>query len=308
MAGSKNGTSGSNATLLNEPTAVVVGKNDTMYVVDSGNNRLMKYEHGSNIGQQVNISTYSSDGNLFNPQDVAVDESGAIYISDTGNNRIVKWTFDPPNVEVLATISSPSGIYLHEETNYLYVVERRSFPAVVRINLKSLKVEQVAGGGNPTPGPPTLSSLYGPIGIHVDKDQNIFVAESISHRITKWVPTQGFGERVAGTENGGKELTELSGPTSIIVNDTGTMYITDMNNNRILRWTSNANQGECFLGCVDPGINTTVINQLNRPYDTTFDSKFNFLVVERNMHRVQRFDLHLELPCSKYLSFASRKS
>jgi hypothetical protein len=86
------------------------------------------------------------------------------------------------------------------------------------------------------------------------------------------------------------------------------MYITDMNNNRILRWTSNANQGECFLDCVSPGINPTVINQLNRPYDTTFDSKFNFLVVERYMHRVQRFNVHFELPCSKYLFFASRKS
>jgi sugar lactone lactonase YvrE len=180
--------------------------------------------------------------------------------------------------------------------------------AVVRINLKSLKYEQVAGGRNPTTGPPTLSSLYGPIGIHVDKDRNIFVAESGSHRITKWVPKQGSGTRVAGTGNFSTKLTELSGPTSIILNDTGTMYITDMNNNRILRWTSNANQGECFLGCVNPAINTTVINQLNRPYDTTFDSKFNFLVVERYMHRVQRFNIHFELQCSKYLFFASRKS
>jgi sugar lactone lactonase YvrE len=192
-------------------------------------------------------------------------------------------------------------------------VEGGSLPAVVSINLKPLKDEQVAGDGNPRPLRLTLSRLYEPIGIHVDKDQNIFVAESGGHRITKWVPNQGSSTRVAGTGNRSAKFTELYGPTSIILNDTGTMYITDMNNNRILRWTSNANQGECFLDCGrpginNPGINKPVINPLNRPYDTTFDSKFNFLVVERYMHRVQRFNIHFVLQCSKYLFFASRKS
>jgi hypothetical protein len=35
---------GSNESSLYSPSAVVIGENDTMYIVDTGNNRLMKYE------------------------------------------------------------------------------------------------------------------------------------------------------------------------------------------------------------------------------------------------------------------------
>jgi sugar lactone lactonase YvrE len=87
--------------MLNQPTAIVaVGENDTLYVVDSGNNRLMKYEYGSNIGEQVNISANNNDGTLNKPQDVTIDESDGIYISDAGdivvdygNNRLMQYEY-----------------------------------------------------------------------------------------------------------------------------------------------------------------------------------------------------------------------
>jgi len=306
VVGSNNGSYGATKTLLNEPTAVVVAdENDTMYVVDSGNNRLMKYKKGSNIGQQVNISTNTNDGNLSNPQDIAIGESGAIYISEAGKNRIVKWTFDPPNIEVLANISNPMGLYLNETTDELYVVRNGSvnYSAVMRYDLNSLEGEEVAAGEYPSRSPLTLLGLYSPVGVYVDRNESIFVAELSGHRITKWLPKEYPGQKVAGTENCGLNLSELCNPTSVILDDTDTMYITDMKNNRILRWAKNAEQGECILGCPIISGNTTTY-PLNRPYDATFDSKLNFLVVERYMHRIKRFDFYFEKKCSKLFFFA----
>ena len=58
IIGSALGQRGTNSTFLNLPTAILaVGDDDTFYFVDSGNNRLMKYEGRSSIGKQVIIQT-----------------------------------------------------------------------------------------------------------------------------------------------------------------------------------------------------------------------------------------------------------
>jgi sugar lactone lactonase YvrE len=298
IIGSEDGQSGTNETMLNQPTAIVaVDKNDILYVVDSGNNRLMKYEHGSDIGEQVNIS----DGTLNNPQDIAIDESGGIYISEAGNNRVVKWTFDPPSTEILidsTDIRSPSGIYLNETTNELYVLGQHEdgYPVVKRYDLNSTKIEKVVGDKPPTQPPYFLSSLYTPIGIHVDRKQRIYVVESGSHRITRWKAKQYYGERVAGTEKCGAELSDLCIPTSFILDDTDTMYIADRD--RILRWTQNVSERACLLGC-NFTIGNQTFHQPIQPYDITFDSNHNLLVVEKDLHRIKRFNFDFNKTCSK---------
>lgn len=284
--------------MLNGPRSIVVDEKDAMYILDAGNNRLMKYKNGSNIGKQVNIRTETDNGTLTNPQDFVIGESGDIYISDTGKNRIVKWTIDPSNIETIENIGSPGNMYLNESTSDLYVVNGGSYPTVMYYDLTSLESKKVAGDGERNaPGKPS-SNLYIPVGIYVDQNEKIFVAEAGSHRITRWSRGNWFGKTVAGTTEYGTALSHLNSPTSIIVDDTNIMYITDMGNKRILRWPKDARQGECLIGCSSLNI-TRRIDQLNVPFDTTFDSKLNLLVVENSMHRVQRFDFYFELACSK---------
>ncbi len=298
MAGSTNGIYGNNRTLLNQPTAVVVDENDTMYVVDSGNNRLMKYGNGSRIGEQVNISTDTINGRLRNPQDIVFDESGAIYISEAGLNRVIKWTLDAPTVEILANLPSPTGIYLNENATGLYVVGNSRYPVVMLYDLLTYEGTIVAGDGDRQASFQILSNLYSPVGIYVDENENIFVAEFGSNRVTKWSSEKSIGQRVAGTERNGPTLSDLNRPTSIILDDADIMYITDCFNNRILRWRKDSTQGECIVGCSGNITN----NQLNKPYDIAFDSKLNLLVVERYMHRIKRFDFYFDVICSKLFS------
>jgi hypothetical protein len=281
--------------MLNQPTAIVaVGENDTLYVVDSGNNRLMQYEYGSNIGEQVNINTNNNGGTLNKPQDVTIDEWDGIYISDAGNNRVVKWTLDPPNIEVIMKINSPKGIYLDETTNELYAVgmHKDGYPVVMRYDFNSSKPEKVVGQ---KPSSNLLSSLYEPVGIHVDRNRRIYVAESGTRRITKWEARKNRGDRVIGTGNCSIALSDLCQPTSVILNATDTMYIADMSQHTILLWTEKLKTGECLLGCR----RTIRENQTIEPYDINFDSKYNLLVVEKDMHRIKRFHLDYDGDCSK---------
>ena len=186
---------------------------------------------------------------LENPQDIAIDQLGAMYISEAGGDRVVKWTVEPPNTRVLMSIRSPSGIYLDETTSKLYVVGLHSagYPIVMRYNLIYSKTEIVIGKNPSATAPPyELSSLYSPIGIHVDRWQQIYVVESDSHRITRWRANESLGVIFAGMENCSDASSNLCNPTSFILDDKGTAYIADTSNNRILHWNATVSGTSMF--------------------------------------------------------------
>lgn len=71
---------------LNQPTAMMFGKDGYLYVADTGNNRVVKLACD---GSSAEFFT-SAAGKGFNaPQGVYACEDGSVYISDTGNGRIV---------------------------------------------------------------------------------------------------------------------------------------------------------------------------------------------------------------------------
>ena len=63
---------------------------DYVYVVDSGNNRIQKFDSNG-----IFITKWSSNGTddgQFIPYDIAVDSSGNVYVADTYNHRIQVYT------------------------------------------------------------------------------------------------------------------------------------------------------------------------------------------------------------------------
>jgi hypothetical protein len=193
-------------------------------------------------------------------------------------------------------IDSPKGIYLDETKNELYVVGMHSagYPVVMRYDFNSAESKEVVGESSDP-----LSNLYEPVGIHVDRNRRIYIAESGIGRITKWEAGKNRGDRVIGTGNCTIGFPDLCQPTSVILNATDTMYIADMSNRIILLWTEKLNTSKCLLGCSPTILENETIYQLTTPYDINFDSKYNLLVVEKDMHRIKRFDFDYDGDCSK---------
>jgi hypothetical protein len=77
---------GKNVGSLQNPTDLFIDKNQNLYVLDSGNGRVLKLTLDGNF-----IKEYKSPDNLSfkGAEGIFVDESGYVYVADTQNGRIV---------------------------------------------------------------------------------------------------------------------------------------------------------------------------------------------------------------------------
>src|SRR5215470_2558680 len=92
---------GVSASTLNFPNGVAVDNAGTLYVADTGNNRVLVYTSPWTnatadvvIGQTAMNAASAGSGlnQLRSPAGVFVDAGGALWVADTGNNRVLKFT------------------------------------------------------------------------------------------------------------------------------------------------------------------------------------------------------------------------
>lgn len=187
-----------------------------VYISDSQNNAIRKIEKSTGTivtiaGSGASGGGYSGDSGpstlarLNNPQGIAVAANGDVYIADSGNNVIRKissgiittlagagtpgFTGDGGPARE-ATFSVLKGLALDSEGN-LYIAD--SGNNVIRmIERSSGKIATFAGSGTAgysgDLGIATEARLSNPVGVTVDADGNIFIADAgnfVIRKVTK---------------------------------------------------------------------------------------------------------------------------
>ncbi len=76
---------------FSNPTDLAVdNRNGEIYVVDSGNNRVQRFNHDGSFLSEFGAMG-EANGKFNSPHSIAIDKDGYIYVSDTNNNRVQKF-------------------------------------------------------------------------------------------------------------------------------------------------------------------------------------------------------------------------
>ncbi|CAF0932746.1 unnamed protein product [Rotaria sordida] len=271
---------------LSNPFGLYVDDDQTIYVADRWNHRVVEWKRGATSGQVVAGGNGEGSGahQLSEPLDVIVDkQTDSLIICDRSNTRVVRWSRrNRTSGETIISNIYCVGLAM-DENGSLYVVDYRR--AEVRLYRRGESQGIVVAGGNESGN--RLDQLSIPQYVFVDRNHSVYVSDWRNHRVMKWMKGAKQGTVVAGgkEENG---LIQLSDPQGVIVDQLGTIYVADDGNDRITRWPKGATKGSVIIGGNGRGGQS---NQLNGPVGLSFDQHGNLYVVDSGNHRVQKFNI-----------------
>jgi sugar lactone lactonase YvrE len=272
---------------FNYPYGLYVDDDQTIYVTEWSNHRVMECKNGATSGEVV--AGGNGQGNQANqlngPIAVVVDkQSDSLIIADYSNRRVVRWPRrNGTTGETIVSDICCWGLAM-DNYGYLYVSD------FSKHEVKRWKIGEmngtVAAGGNQAGN--RLDQLNGPTHIFVDQDRSVYVPEYYNHRVVKWMEGAKEGIVVAGGNGPGTALTQLNSPHGIVVDQLGTVYVADHENHRVMRWPKGATQGSIVVGGNGAGAQP---NQFNRCSDLSFDRHWNLYVSDYINNRVQKFNI-----------------
>ncbi|CAF3885322.1 unnamed protein product [Rotaria sp. Silwood1] len=278
---------GSEINQLKTPGSLDVDDDQTIYVADCENHRIVEWKSGATNGEVVVGGNGEGNGahQLKFPRDVIIDkENDSLIISDFGNNRVVRWPRrNGTRGETIISNIACFGLTM-DDNGYLYVVDNQNHE-VRRYKIGDTNGTVVAGGSGKGNRPDQLSN---PRYVFVDRDHSVYVSDSWNHRVMKWKEDAKQGIIVAGRPGRGNSLTQLNYPFGVVVDQLGTVYVADGENHRIMRWPKEATQGSVIIGENGYGNQS---NQLNWPIGLSFDRHGNLYVVDHENNRVQKFNI-----------------
>jgi DNA-binding beta-propeller fold protein YncE len=220
---------------LNNPLALALDSGDNLYVADTFNHRVLFYATPLSsrnttpdrvFGQPDMTSTDPNAGGsisadtLHYPSGVALDEADNLYVADSKNHRLL--------VYLAASGDTTAGVVFGQDGDFTTGVANK--------------------------GGISAESLNYPYGLLVDRDSNLYVADSDNNRVLGYanpLATDTAADLVIGQSgsfarngiNQGRTTTQgatapsqgtLRGPTMVGLNADGDLFVADNGNNRIL--------------------------------------------------------------------------
>jgi sugar lactone lactonase YvrE len=261
---------------LNFPAAVTFDKSGDLWVVDSGNNRILEFKapftDGMNaslvIGQPNLVSTlnYTTASGLNFPTSARFDSSGNLWVTDANNNRILE--FKAPFTDGMSAslvigqanftssaaadsqtgLSSPGSLAFDSSGN-LWVADTNN-NRVVEYDAPfsdGMQASAVLGQGtfSSKASATTQTGMRGPTEVAFNQAGDLWVADSLNDRVLEFAPPFQNGAPaswVLGQSDFSSTLlrgqARVYSPTSLAFDSKGDLWTADMQDSRIVEYSS----------------------------------------------------------------------
>jgi DNA-binding beta-propeller fold protein YncE len=200
-----------------QPEGIAVGPAGAIFVVDSGNDRVMKFAPGGRFRKRLGKHG-SYPGEYVQPWGIAIG-GGSVFVADQGNYRIQRWStggrrrggfgrFGRGRGELV----TPYGVAATSSGDRVYVTDliRHKVIAFSRTG------EVLDEWGGPGTG---AGEFLKPAGVALARDGSVFVADRCNERIEHFTAggqyLESFGTGVLDT------------PTFLTVSPAGEVYVSD---------------------------------------------------------------------------------
>jgi sugar lactone lactonase YvrE len=239
---------------LNSPGALAVAKEENLFIVDTGNNRVVEEPWNSSTkayGPQTVLI-----GNLYSPDGVSVSTGGNVFVADTGNNRVVEtpWVRASANygpaTEIGSGLNSPHGVAVAANGD-VYIADTGN----------NRVVELPWDRSKETYGAQTIvgANLRSPGAVAVGAEGKVYIANVGNSSVVE-VPAGCSAATSCTTQTTvvNQQTNGLANPTGVAVGPSGNLYIVDNGNNRVIELSWNASssaygaQKEVGAGLVGP--------------------------------------------------------
>jgi hypothetical protein len=276
------GVWGDDLTHLGSPFGMTIDRNDNIFIVDSGNQRVLKCTLGGVCAHFAGVTgEVGADNAHFNwAGSVAVDSHGAVYVADYTNHRIQKFASTGvyagtigvtgvPYVLDTARLNQPARVVVGADGS-LYVTEN-SGERLVKLDANGAQQWTIG-----TPGVYGADNAHfgdywsGPAGLALDAADSIYVADPGNHRVQIFSSGGAWIGRLGETRESGSDNAHFDGPFGVALNGDGSIYVADTNNGRVQKCVRSGMSGTC----------TTFASGFNGPYGVTLDGQGNVFVSE----------------------------
>jgi len=263
------------------PSSVALDSEGNVYVVDTRNNRIQKFDADGYFITQWG-SEGSGDGEFTYPSGIAVDPDGNVYVVDGRNYRIQKFDSDnnfltswgPDGAVGSGFIKEPAGVAVDERGN-VYVAD--AWQSLIQ--LYDSDGIFITAWSDPTSG--SEAYPFNPTDLAIDSSGNIFMTDYYNNNVHKF-DTIGTLVTTWGAEGTGAG--EFSYSSAIDIDGSGNVYVVDTLNFRIQQFDNDGN----FVD--EWGSEGNEVGELNWPFGIAVSASGKMYVADTFNHRVQIFN------------------
>ena len=213
------GREGRSHVKLTWPAAVAYLDADHILVADSHLNKVFLFKENGEFVKHLSPGRYQS------PFGISVNKDDHVIVCDTKSKKVL--VLSPDGNTLLQSFQAP-----YCDKAPIYVVQNEDKFFVSYPDSDCIKVFDAAGNyvrdiGRQGPGDEQLSY---PLGVAIDKFNNLVVADRGNQRLQIFTPE---GEFVSAIGGEGTELGQFSSPHDVAVSREGRLYVTDQANHRV---------------------------------------------------------------------------